>query len=264
MGIDYSKRPSKGTPPEPEATPPAGGKIDFGKARPAAGAPAPEAAAPPAPSPSFDKRAPAAPAAGPVSLTKRGQSVSLVKGGGSVRINLNWQQAPAPAPGGGGLFKKLTQAASGKIDLDLGCLFELADGRKGVVQALGNAFGDLSGPPWIKLDKDDRSGTSTDGENLLLADAHAAEIKRIIVFAFIYEGAQNWSKAGGIVTIHSGGEPVTIPLDETRDGVGMCAICVITGGPNGFTVQREVQYVKGHKQLDESFGFGMNWVRGSK
>ena len=27
------------------------------------------------------------------------------------------------------------------IDLDLGCLYELADGRKGVIQALGNAFG---------------------------------------------------------------------------------------------------------------------------
>lgn len=253
MGIDYTKRPTKADPPPAAPAPPA---------------PAPATPEPPSTPPlDFAKSAPAAapPAAGPVSLTKRGQQVSLKKGGagGPVRVNLNWQKA-APAPAGGGLFKKLQAAASGNIDLDLGCLFELADGRKGVVQALGNAFGALDQPPFIKLDKDDRSGTATDGENLFLSEQHSAQIKRIIVFAFIYQGAKSWSQAGGIVTIHSGGEPVTIALDETRDGVGMCAICVINGGPSGFTVQREVQYVAGHRELDELFGFGMNWVRGSK
>lgn len=227
--------------------------IDYNK-RPKA-APAPEAA-PSAPAPA---------ASGPISLTKRGQTVSLAKGGGGpVRINLNWNQAPAPQQGGGGLFRKLTQG-SGQIDLDLGCLFELADGRKGVVQALGNAFGALDQPPFIKLDKDDRSGAATDGENLFLSGDHAGQIKRAVVFAFIYEGAPTWSKAGGVVTIHpSSGAPVTIQLDETRDGVGMCAVCLIQGGPGGYTVERHVDYVSGHKELDERFGWGMNWVRGSK
>lgn len=243
MGIDYNKRPSKPAAPEPAAAPPPGPGLDFSK-KP-------------------DPAAAAAPPAGPISLTKRGESVSLKKGGGGpVRINLNWNQA-APSTGGGGLFRKL--AASNQIDLDLGCLFELADGRKGVVQALGNSFGALDQPPFIKLDKDDRSGAATDGENLFVSDQHAAQIKRIAVFAFIYEGAPNWSKAGGIVTIHPpGGAPVTIALDETRDGVGMCAVCIINGGPNGFTVERQVEYLQGHKQLDERFGWGMNWVRGSK
>ncbi len=281
MGIDYNKRPSKATPPAdaPPADPgtPPAGKIDTSRrsapaATPPAGAPAPAPVdtSKPAPAPApvdTNKPAPAAapaPAAGPISLTKRGQSVSLTKGGtGPVRINLNWNQQAAP-PSGGGLFKKLTQG-SGQIDLDLGCLFELADGRKGVVQALGNSFGALEQPPFIKLDKDDRSGAATDGENLLISAEHASQIKRIAVFAFIYEGAPNWSNAGGIVTIHTpAGAPITIALDETRDGVGMCAVCIIHGGPNGYTVERQVEYLKGHKQLDERFGWGMNWVRGSK
>ena len=46
------------------------------------------------------------------------------------------------------------------VDLDLGCLYELADGRKGVIQALGNAFGSLNRRPWILLDGDDRTGRS--------------------------------------------------------------------------------------------------------
>jgi tellurite resistance protein TerA len=218
----------------------------------------------------------AAPASGPISLTKRGQQVNLKKGGsGPVRINLNWTQQPAQnagagGGGGGGMLKRaLAKAAAGAggggIDLDLGCLVEMADGSKGAVQALGNSFGSLDQPPWVKLDKDDRSGTSTDGENLFVSEKHSADIKRLAVFAFIYQGAKNWSQANAKVTIHPpSGETVTIDLDETRDGVGMCSICLIHGGPNGFTVQREVQYVSDHRELDKLYGWEMNWTRGSK
>ena len=216
--------------------------------------------------------APTAPPAssGPVNLTKRGQTVNLTKGGSGrpVRVNLNWnQRAGAPAGGGGGGFlKRLTGGAGGGgIDLDLGCLFELADGSKGVVQALGNAFGSLDRPPYVQLDKDDRSGTATDGENLLVSGEHSAKIRRLAVFAFIYQGVAQWSQADGRVTIHPPeGEPVTIALDETRDGVGMCAICVVQGSANGFTVERQVQYVRDHRELDEMFGFGLRWRAGTK
>src|SRR5690606_40105293 len=54
----------------------------------------------------------------------------------------------------------------GGVDLDLGCLYELADGSKGVIQALGNSFGALNTPPYIHLDGDDRTGSSTGGENM--------------------------------------------------------------------------------------------------
>ncbi|CAM5532179.1 Tellurium resistance OS=Streptomyces glaucescens OX=1907 GN=SGLAU_10870 PE=4 SV=1 [Streptomyces glaucescens] len=33
------------------------------------------------------------------------------------------------------------------VDLDLGCLYELQDGTKGVVQPLGGYFGDVNAPP---------------------------------------------------------------------------------------------------------------------
>jgi tellurite resistance protein TerA len=132
------------------------------------------------------------------------------------------------------------------------------------VQALGNAFGDLDGPPFIKLDKDDRSGAATDGENLLVSAEHSQYIKRLAVFAFIYEGVKKWSQAGAVVTIHSGDGPVTINLDETRDGVGMCAICIIESTPSGFAIERQVQYISGHRELDELFGWGLNWRAGRK
>ena len=58
--------------------------------------------------------------------------------------------APAPVPQKSGLLGRLSEVMggatggrrrSGGIDLDLGCMFELSDGRKGLVQALGLAVG---------------------------------------------------------------------------------------------------------------------------
>jgi tellurite resistance protein TerA len=231
MGIDYTKRPNK-TDDEPVST------------TKSSGAPVSTAKA------------------GPVNLTKRGETVNLSKSssGAPVRLNLNWNQRPSS---GGGFMKRLAGGA-GNIDLDLGCLWELSTGHKGDVQALGNAFGDLEGPPFVKLDKDDRSGASTDGENLFVSGEHSQDIKRLAVFAFIYEGVKKWSQADAVVTIHSGDAPVTINLDETRDGVGMCAICIIEGSPSGFAIERQVQYVSGHRELDELFGWGLNWRAGRK
>lgn len=69
-----------------------------------------------------------------VTLDKSRSSISLDKpaaGFGEIKVNLNWNQGGS---GGvlGGIFGK-----SKSVDLDVGCLFELQDGYKGVVQALG-------------------------------------------------------------------------------------------------------------------------------
>lgn len=80
-------------------------------------------------------------------------------------------------------------------DLDLGCMFELTDGSKGVIQPLGENFGSRTHPPYIFLDKDDRSGASTDGENLYITRPDL--VKRIMVFSLIYDGAANYATVNG-------------------------------------------------------------------
>ncbi|WP_114423063.1 TerD family protein [Nocardioides houyundeii] len=209
-----------------------------------------------------------------VTLTKSAPSVSLTKAGsagGTLRVNLNWNARPpsAPAPAAGGFLKRMmSPGSSSGIDLDLGCLYEYADGSKGVVQALGNAFRDQHtfGPdPICWLDGDDRSGTNTAGENLFVNLAHVAAIKRIIVFAFIYQGVPNWGAADGVVTLFpASGPEVEVRLDETRPGNGMCGIAMLENIGGDLQVRREVSYVKGHADLDRAFGWGLRWTAGSK
>lgn len=200
-----------------------------------------------------------------VTLTKSAPTVSLTKQGsatGSLRVNLNWNARPE---GGGGFFRKSAPA----LDLDLGCLYEFADGTKGVVQALGNAFSASPkgvGTPVIRLDGDDRSGSNAGGENLFIDLAHASKIKRVLVFAMIYEGAANWAAAQGVVTLHpANGPQVEVQLDDPRDGARMCAIAMLESTGSDLSVRREIRYIDGNQRhLDEAYGWGMRWTAGRK
>ncbi|MFL6075831.1 MAG: tellurium resistance protein [Mycobacteriales bacterium] len=211
-----------------------------------------------------------------VTLTKSQPTVSLTKrgaAGGWLRVNLNWNARPAaaPPPAGGGFLKRLAAkaaaASSGGIDLDLACLYEFTDGSKGVVQALGNAFASKnSGSPIVTLDGDDRTGTNTEGENLRIDLGRVAEIKRILVFTFIYEGAPNWAAADGVVTLFpASGPPVEVRLDESDPQSRTCAIAMLENSGGDLVVRREVQYIRGgQKELDEAYGWGMRWTAGRK
>jgi tellurite resistance protein TerA len=250
MAIDYTKRPS---PPPAAPAPPA----------PAA------AAAPSAPA------APAAPASGKVSLTKGAPRVSLTKSGavgGIARVNLNWSAtSPAPPPAGGGFLAKMKNAAAAAaaprgVDLDLGCLYELSDGRKGVIQALGNSFGSLNSPPWIALDGDDRTGSVAGGENMSINLGQPGRFRRVLIFAMIYEGAPNWGAVDGVVTLTpANGQPIEVRLDETGGNSRMCAVAQLVESGGDLVFQREVRYIDGGQMaLDQAYGWGMNWARGRK
>jgi len=196
-----------------------------------------------------------------VTLQKSGDKISLEKrqdaqGFGKVRVNLNWNRNPQK----GGFLG----FGSKKTDLDIGCMFEMHNGAKGVVQALGNTFGNYQQAPYIKLEADDRTGASVDGENLLINGDHFDTIKRILVFAFIYEGAPNWAATDGVVTIHAPNQPpVEVRLDHA-DSKGMCAIAMIENVRGQFSVTKLVEYFHGHSDMDKWFGFGFNWKAGSK
>jgi tellurite resistance protein TerA len=209
----------------------------------------------------------AAPGAAPVSLskvtlTKAAPSVSLTKHGGvrgMLQVNLNWDARPPER----GFFKK-----TAPLDLDLGCLYEFSDGTKGVVQALGNAFTAVNrgGEQLLRLDGDDRSGSVSTGENLFVDLSDPAKIKRVLVFALIYEGAANWAAANGVATLTpAGAAPIEVLLDDPREGSRLCAIALISNQNGEIVIKREVNYINGaQRALDEAYGWGMNWTRGRK
>ncbi len=202
-----------------------------------------------------------------IELTKKGQSINLTKSNtqsiGEILVNLNWNQQTKKS---GGILSTLFGKGNAGVDLDLGCLYELKNGQKGCVQALGNSFGSFRSFPYIELDGDDRTGSVSSGENLRINGNMIKDIKRILVYSFIYEGVANWSQADGIVTLkYPSGPDIEVKLDEHRNGKIMCAIAMIENvNDETFKVQRLVEYFNGHQDMDHAYRWGMKWVAGSK
>ncbi|MEV0543233.1 TerD family protein [Nocardia salmonicida] len=176
-----------------------------------------------------------------VSLTKEAPSVSLTKHGatgGVMRVNLNWTSMAAT----GRLFGKLR----GKnIDLDLCCFFELVNGAIGSVRALDRRFGALYEPPFIHLDQDDRTGASITGENLSVNLDCTQFIRRILVFASIYDGASDFRNVHATVTLNTvNSAPIEMTLDGCTDNSRDAVLFVLENVNGEFVVRREGAFVR--------------------
>lgn len=242
---------------------------------PAPQQPQPTLAAPMAPP--IPPAPPAPPAPQPVrltkvTLTKEAPSVSLAKQGGTsgaMRVNLNWETRKQFKGWGSKLGRAVANHAD--LDLDLCALYELTDGRKGVVQALGNAFGSLHQPPFIHLDGDDRTGAVDTGENLTINLDQKASLRRILIFVTIYEGARSFADLHATVTLQpQNGAPIDFSLDECTVPSTVCALALLTNTGGDLTVQREARYlvpqrgVSPQRTIDQAYGWGMNWTPGRK
>lgn len=196
-----------------------------------------------------------------VTLEKKGQSISLDKqagGMGEILINLNWNATPVKSLG----FRQ--QNAAG-IDLDLACLWEFEQGEIGAVQALGGHFGNFHQFPFVELDQDDRSGQSVGGETLRINGRYWQEFRRILIYTFIYEGVPNWSHVDAVITIKSKDQPdIEVRLDSYRNDQFLCAIAMLENINNQVRVTKLIDYFSGHQQMDNAYGWGLNYVAGSK
>jgi tellurite resistance protein TerA len=193
-----------------------------------------------------------------VTLDKPGQSVNLEKRGGSfgeIVVNLNWSR--------GG--KKSFFGGNNAIDLDLGCLFEMNNGAIGVVQALGRVFGSYHQPPFIALDGDDRTGDVSKGETMRINGAYWNELRRIAIFANIYDGAPNWSTTDGVVSVSMPDQPpIEVRMTEGRNDMRLCGVVLLENVGGQLRATRIVQYYRDQSELDRAYGWGLRWTTGRK
>ncbi|MFI2781153.1 TerD family protein [Streptomyces sp. ALB3] len=207
-----------------------------------------------------------------VTLTKEAPAVSLSKQGGTsgaLRVNLNWEVRKQFKGWGAKLGRAVAMHAD--LDLDLCALYELTDGSKGVVQALGNAFGSLRQPPYIHLDGDDRTGALSTGENLTVNLDHKDRLRRVLIFVTVYEGARSFADLHATVTLQpQNGAAIDFSLDECTVPSTVCALALITNDGGDLTVRREARYlvpqrgVSPQRTIDAAYGWGMNWTPGRK
>ncbi|MGG1353279.1 TerD family protein [Psychrobacter pacificensis] len=205
-----------------------------------------------------------------ITLTKNQSSINLKKRDdfGKISVNLDWNQrseSKKAAPKKGLLGDLFKQHQSSGIDLDVGAMIHLKNGEKTLIQALGNRFGSLQSAPYVCLRADDRTGQVSGGEWLDINGKQWSQIEEVFIFAFIYEGAPNWEKTDGVVTIHVPDQsPIETRLTEGAGNLPMCAIARLVNQQGSINVERINQYFKGHQEMDKAFNWGFSWKRGRK
>ncbi|WP_034992170.1 TerD family protein [Beijerinckia mobilis] len=193
-----------------------------------------------------------------ITLEKSSPTVSLKKTAatfGEIVVHLNWNQAK----GRRALFR-----APKNIDLDLGVLYELNTDGRGVIQSLGNAFGCYDNNPWIELSGDDRTGATT-GETIRVNGKYFDRIKRIAVFALIYDGVPNWQQTDGIVCMNIPGQPeIEVRMTEGRNDYRLCGIAIIENVGRELRIQRHMQYYRDQQDFADDIGIYLRWKAGRK
>jgi tellurite resistance protein TerA len=211
--------------------------------------------------------------------------VTLTKGlteqgviAGTMQVNLHWTTREPDRERQGKfwngllhptLFKPMPLPQAGgqplAVDLDLGCMYELADGSKGVVQPLGELYGDLQHSPFIRLSRDDRSGGAS-GETMYLDLSKKDHFRRLLIFVYIYDETPAFDRTHALVTLFPpGGKPIEVKLDQQSAQARSCAVALIQNHNGVLKVRREARYVYGFQaELDRLYGWGLQWQRGYK
>lgn len=256
FGAEVKEPPTASATPLPPQTPSPPPRIEIPPPQPRVEAPPPQ--------PPRDAPSPASPGVSlkKVVLEKRGdrQAVDLRKGNESnvIHFNLNWHNFAAQKKKGFFGFGKTEEP-----DLDLGCMLRMQDGQMAVIQPLGGYFGARDAYPFISLDKDDRSGSAQDGENLYIYKPDL--ISFVMVFAFIYAGAKDFREVGGRLKIkdHKGNE-IYVKLDNPDQHRTFCAICTVENTGSSVEITKQELYFSNHLEADKHFGFGFHWEAGRK
>lgn len=200
-------------------------------------------------------------------LTKSGETAIVnpqKHGFDDIKIGAAWDNIDVQKPGF--INKLLGRTAPANVDLDLGCLYELQDGRRGAIQAFGQMFGSFDEPPYLELSGDERTGDAEgDDEFMMVNGKNWPEIKRILVYVYIYGGAPNWAVIKPQIHVDVPGEkPLVIVPAVDKSDLAICAVAGLENVRNGIRLTNYNEYYHGHPAMDRAFGFGLQWDDGVK
>jgi len=188
-------------------------------------------------------------------------------GYGDIRIGAAWDNI-SPKQSVGllqRLLKKAPPSPQG-VDLDLGVLYELKNGARGAVQAFGELFGDFEAQPYMALSGDERTGDAEgDDEFIMVNGAKWPEIKRLLVYVYIYGGAPDWAAIRPQVHVDVPGEQSLIIVPSVgKSELPVCAVAGLENIRNGIRLTNYNEYFRSHPSMDRAFGFGLQWDDGAK
>ena len=179
-------------------------------------------------------------------------SLKKIKNLGEIIVNLNWNQ---------------NNRLRRNVDIDIGCLVEADGGWKSewVVDGL-NRNGSLRDYPYVDIDQDDRTGSSATGETLRVNSRGLEHIKRILLYTYIYEGADDWNDLDAVVTIKFPNKAdMVIKMNEFNRRARYSVLAEIRNDGKNLEIKKILDFLNGgHKEITDKYRWHFSWRAGSK
>ena len=178
-------------------------------------------------------------------------SLKKVKTLGEIIVNLNWNQ---------------NNCLRRNVDIDIGCFVE-TDGYKTewVIDGL-NQNGSLKSYPYIDIDQDDRTGNSATGETLRVNSRGLEHIRRILLYTYIYEGADDWNDLDAVVTIKFPNKAdMVMRMNEFNRRARYCVLAEICNNGQKLEIKKILDFLRnGHTEITDKYNWHFRWRSGSK
>lgn len=176
-------------------------------------------------------------------------------GSGSMHFTLRWSTTPPdPRAAAAGLRRS--------TDLHLGCLWEMNDRTTGVIQTFdrGSEAAVCEGSTVLRLG----GRSETDGQTLVASIKHLALLRRMVLFAYAYNGRPEWHPLSMSMSVTlRGGVVIDLRPDIGPNWATVCALASLHRVGNTLVLRLEQEYLNGQQQtVAEAYGFELPWVGG--
>jgi len=150
-----------------------------------------------------------------------------------------------------------------EVEFNLGCLYQLRDGKKGAIQMLGAVYGAYDKAPYILHMADDPREVEMEGESIRINERFIKRLKRILFYVFTEEKDPQWDKANPVVSIkHAGSPEILLKLKDQESDMNLCALALFNNTGNSICVSREARFFYGHEDMDLAYQWGIGWAGG--
>ena len=118
-------------------------------------------------------------------------------------------------------------------------------------------------PPYTWHNGDDRGKSSLSSESISINPLGLGEIKRILVYSFIYGGAASWKDTNAVVKVDVPGiETVEVKLNQQSTDLKFCAIAELELSDDSINVSKLEKFYKGHKDSAAAYGYNFDFSKG--
>lgn len=96
--------------------------------------------------------------------------------------------------------------------------------------------------------------------------AQWSQIQRVLVYTYIYEGENDWSRIAPKITIDpkTGDKPIVIQPQLKTTKMTVCALASLKNVKGALQIVTHGEYFTSQASMDRAFGFGLEWEDGAK